>query len=309
MARLSSKLVLAVVASSLFLPTLLAQEKNSDGNPPKDQKPGDDKPKEGPPRDETPKDAPPKGDTSGPRRNTLTVATPVPLSVNIPGQCVGNHMTNGNIKTIIANPGPPSGSDNIHNYLGWTGNWKLNSGAHAEGGINGLFIPDTDRYLMFWVTNVLTLGTSWREGAKNKLSTKIQKYSGNYTLSFVSATTERSANSTLHNPSKVGLYAVYFPPTQVTPSVSSFSTPSNIDLYGPNQVIKIGTVTIPTKPDYTPNVVKRYEIHFSASQFSAPEFQEMTHLMVATDDDDLASTVKYLNYVGFDDFCLTKDNL
>ena len=227
--RLSSKLLAAVAASSLFTLPLLAQEKNIDGNPPKDQKPGDSKPNDGkpndgPPRDSNPDDHHPKADTPRPPRVGIgTVVTPVPSSINQPGQCVGNHMTNGDIKTIIANPGPPTGSDNIHNYLGWTGNWTLNSGAHAEGGYNGLLVPNTDRYLMFWVTNVSTLGTSWREGAKNQLSTKIQKYSGNYTLSFVSVTTQRSKNSAVHNPSRVGLYAIYFPTTQATPSISNFS--------------------------------------------------------------------------------------
>jgi hypothetical protein len=312
MARLSSKLVLAVVASSLFLPTLLAQEKNVDGNPPKDQKPGDDKPKEGPPRDDTPKDTPPKGDTPRPRRggtNAVQVGLPA-LSINQAGICVGNYVTNGDFENFT--PYPQGSDNNIQFANGWSGIWQNGSTADlspvpiwidkAPGQVGG-----------FWVTNQ-SLSVFYREGALNKLDKPIQKISGNFTLSFTSATLETSKVIKFQKADgNIGIYAVYLPSTQTRPAgVSGINSPTNLDLFGTGQVVKLGTATVPNVPTTKPGPVlpwkmNRYEIHFSSSSLSPATFSEMTHLMI-TSDFNAPSTSGFVNYVLVDDFCLTKDN-
>jgi hypothetical protein len=333
MARLSSKLLLGSALLSLIAAPVLAQEKSGEGGSPKDQKPGDGKPndgkskdglpRDGNPDDDHPKETPPK-DTPRPRRGGGIVPQSAgPLKPNMFGACPGNYVTNGDFedhKTILGT------ENNIQFATGWSGIWapfstadlwrSFGAGPASNGGfltVNGgpynvFFDKRPGVFASFWTTNDLYIGVDYREGILNLLALPIEKSTGDYTLSFVSSTILTSKNPARQGPAKVGLYAAYYPPTQPRSSMGiTQSLPKNKDYFGPNQVVKIGTVTVPWENSNVIHKMKRYEIQFSSSSFSAAQFGKMTHLMIATDDDTVTPP-SFLNYLAFDDFCLTKDS-
>ena len=224
--------------------------------------------------------------------------------------CPNNRVSNGQFSTIT--PGTfMNDSENISGAPGWTGPWQQHSnpgsGLWSTADLyTGIFarpyanqfapIPNQGNYAAFWNTNSPTQPRRYREGILNRLDRSIIRSEGRYQLSFDIATPLTRAYITA--PSVIGIYGVRIAPNAgLPPGPASVDTPANLDLYGPNAAVLLGSVVAPMNLN---NNWQPVAIQFNSTLVQ--RIEGMTHLLI-TKLDGAPSPVQN-RYLAFDNFCL-----
>jgi hypothetical protein len=208
--------------------------------------------------------------------------------------CEGNYIANGDFEIGIADTDP---HENIDDASSWSGIWSTNA-SHGEFYIFNSILwgasntsPTTGNYGGFWVGNSPAYE---REGIMNELGTAIPFENEAYNLNFDLASIYGVGAAEL------GIYGVYYTgPT--LPSGVTNSTPDNLDLFGPGEVVLLGTVDI-TGPSVGSK--QNISINFCANSEDFPA-GGITHIFLTRTE--LVNGAK--RYVGVDNFCLTQREL
>lgn len=210
----------------------------------------------------------------------------------------GNLIKNGQF-ALTSTP-PTNTSNNIDLALYWSPIWIIGSQAdlydqnHAPGSFSPPN-PADGNYASFWIDNRVWHTANGREGMSVKLgdnNTSITIYpnSGDYNLSFDIASLAGWGDS------EVGVYGVYNPTNSITSPPVSSHNPTNLELYGLNNTVLLGTISVPNNT----NGIKQQEtLTFSTNSVNFPS-NGIDHIFITRSSTVLNGS----RYVAFDNFCI-----
>ena len=205
--------------------------------------------------------------------------------------CPNNLVTNGD--TELGNP--TLSHEDIANATGfgpiWTGsNWAEHyPSTFAPAGYTPP-APASGNYISCWIANSSGQGNRFREGFKGSLDQPITAHSGWYDLSFDIACLGGWGNA------EIAVYGVYDPNNTAPNRPTDAFTPSNHNLFGPNNTILLGTIPINLN-NYNHNKT-RQTISFNSSNFPS---NGITHFFVTNSDNNTGGII----YTAFDNFCIS----
>lgn len=208
-----------------------------------------------------------------------------------PNSCPNNVLPNAGLEQ-----GNPSTADNdIDNAVGFSRIWATGNFAgfypanYSPYGLQAFPSPATGNYAGCWIVNGgSSSSTDYRQGFKVELATPILANSGTYDLKFDMACLKSSGTG------EIGIYGIYNPSNAFSVQPTGHSTPSNMNLFGTNNTVLLGTVSIggfsTTKTTHT--------ISFNTNSFPT---NGVTHFFITKSDNQ---NIRGMKYVTFDDFCL-----
>ncbi len=159
--------------------------------------------------------------------------------------------------------------------------------------------PATGNYAGMWMSNRIPAAQSvTRKAMLNRLRLPITRNSGNYVVNVNTAALSTPSGDA---PTFVGIYGIK---TGVsTPQISNWSNnismnnPANLALFGPNNVVLLGTFTVPSADDHN---WRQKVIQFNSSHMDP--VNSIDRIFITKLDN--AQPATQLRYVAFDDFCL-----
>ena len=150
--------------------------------------------------------------------------------------------------------------------------------------------PATGNYISCWIASSSSQGNRFREGFQGSLAQPIAANTGSFDFSMDIAC--------LHGwgTAEIAVYGVYNPNQSLAPSRPTGAfTPSNMNLFGPNNTVLLGTIPIDLV-NFSNNKANQ-TFTFNTSNFPA---NGITHFFVTNSDDDAGGII----YTAFDNFCI-----
>ncbi len=215
--------------------------------------------------------------------------------------CCGgdNLIVNGNFESTLS--APTNQSNNIHLANFWSSIWTIGNLADLYDENNAasnfpLPSPMDGNYASCWIYNYLG-STTKREGMKVKLGSttnpiNIQPNSGNYILSVDVASLYGNGQP------EIGIYGLYDNGTPVNNPQSSHD-PSNLDLFGSNNTVLLGTIEVPNNSS---GVKEQKTLSFSSTSSGFP-INGIDHIFITRGPTIFSAS----RYVAFDNFCLNSE--
>lgn len=151
--------------------------------------------------------------------------------------------------------------------------------------------PATGNFVSCWIASHNYGHSGYREGFKSKLAAPIYNNTGSYELTFDMACLNGWGAPQL------AVYGVYNPNGAPAPTTTGHFTPANIDLYGSNNTVLLGTVDISNNCSNT-KAGQLIQFNSDASNFPT---NGITHFFVTNSSDQSFSGARYM---AFDNFCI-----
>lgn len=208
------------------------------------------------------------------------------------------NICNSHLTNIDLEQGTPSILDNdIDNAVNYSRIWATGNSAgyypanYSPYGFQALPSPATGNFAGCWIVNDNTSSTTTeRQGFKVELTAPILANTGTYDLNFDMACLKNSGTG------EIGIYGIYNPNNAFSVQPTGHSTPSNMNLYGSNNTVLLGTVVV---NNFFTNKAT-YTISFNSNASTFP-VNGMTHFFITKSDNQ---AIRGMHYVAFDDFCL-----
>jgi hypothetical protein len=209
-----------------------------------------------------------------------------------------NLIQNGDFESISTNGPPLNTSNNINKAYYWNPIWSTGNRADLytwySTAVGYIPMPYDGNYASCWIDNRVT-DALYREGMQVKLADTngpitILPNSGEYNMSFEVASLSGVGNS------EIGVYGVYNPQGTIVSSPTSSHSPTNLDLFGANNTVLLGTIAVPNVTDGTKQEVV---LTFSANASNFPT-NGIDHIFITKSSTIMSGK----HYVAFDNFCL-----
>jgi hypothetical protein len=209
-----------------------------------------------------------------------------------------NLIQNGDFESISSNGAPLNTSNNIQIAHYWNPIWNIGSRADVytwyNSGIGYHPLPHDGNYASCWIDNRVR-DALYREGMQVKLADTngpitISPNSGEYNMSFEIASLSGWGSS------EIGVYGVYNPQGTIVSGPTSSHNPTNLDLFGANNTVLLGTIPAPNVTDGTKQEVV---LTFSADSANFPT-NGIDHIFITRSSTIMSGG----HYVAFDNFCL-----